>query len=428
MKLWRKTPTRAGALYHEPDWWLLAILMTLVMFGMVMVYSSTFGIAIAEGGTPHQYLVRHVVAAGIGMLGLIIASQIDYHWLRRLAFPAMVASLFVLAALIFVPGLGTEVFGAKSWIFVGSVSIQPSEAAKLALVLYLASWLSGKGARVKSFSYGMVQFAVVMGLLIGLVMLQPDLGTSVLLATVGLAMFFVAGANLFQFASSLILGGAMFLTLALSASYRRDRLLVFLDPESDLRNLGWQLFQARLALGSGGLFGLGLGASRQKFTWLPAPHNDAIFAIIGEELGLVGCFFVLVLFCALGLRGFQIAKRAPDAFGALIAVGITTWIIFQAMFNIGGVVTAIPFTGIPMPFISFGGSSLIVVMTAVGILLNISRQTVRQSRPGSEGVSVEEPIRERETVAQPTRDLTRPVPEGVKAFGRATHQEGGRPW
>ena len=424
-RLYRKPATRTGPLYHEPDWWLLAILMTLVMFGMVMVYSSSFGLAISEGGTPHSYLIRQGIYATVGLIGLIVAMRVDYHWLRRWALPGMAITVVLLAALVFVPGVGTEVYGAKRWIFIGPISIQPTEIAKLALVIYLASWLSGKGARVKSFSYGMLQFAVVMGLLIGLVMLEPDLGTSILLATVGLAMFFVAGANLVQFASSILLGAMMFLTLALSADYRRERLLVFLDPESDLRNLGWQLFQARLALGSGGLFGLGLGASRQKFTWLPAPHNDAIFAIVGEELGLAGCFFLLMLFCTLGLRGYRIAKRAPDAFGALIAVGITTWLIFQAMFNIGGVVTAIPFTGIPMPFISFGGSSLAVSMVAVGVLLNISRQTVPSRSPAAEGHdddSAPAPVEE------PAHDLVRPVPDGVKPFGRVTHAEGGNRW
>jgi cell division protein FtsW len=423
MRLWRKDPTRARTLYHEPDWWLLAILLTLVMFGLVMVYSASFGLAISEGGTPYQYLVRQAIYTVIGLIGLTVAMRVDYHRLRVWAFPAMLGSVMLLAALVFVPGLGTEIYGAKRWIFIGPISIQPSEIVKLALVIYMASWLSGKGARVRSFSYGMVQFAVVMGLVIGLVMLEPDLGTSILLATVGLAMFFVAGANLFQFASSIFIGATMFLTLALSASYRRERLLVFLDPESDLRNLGWQLFQARLALGSGGLFGLGLGASRQKFSWLPAPHNDAIFAIIGEELGLIGCFFLLMLFCTLGIRGYRIAKRAPDTFGALIAVGITTWLIFQAMFNIGGVVTAIPFTGIPMPFISYGGSSLVVSMIAVGILLNISRQTVQpRELSGEQAEHVGRPLHQERA----PRDLPSPIPEGVRAFGRASSSEGGR--
>lgn len=426
MKLWRKTPTRARPLYHEPDWWLLATLMTLVMFGLVMVYSATFGVAISEGGSAYSYLIRQSIYTVLGLVGLLVAMRVDYHRYRAWAFPGMVASVFVLLALALVPGLGTEIHGAKRWIFIGPVSIQPSELAKLALVIYMASWLSGKGARVRSFSYGMVQFAVVMGFVIGLVMLQPDMGTSILLATVGLAMFFVAGANLVQFGSMMMAGATIFLTLALSAVYRRERLLVFLDPDSDLRNLGWQLFQARLALGSGGLFGLGLGASRQKFTWLPFPHNDAIFAVVGEELGLVGCFFLLMLFAALGLRGYRIAKRAPDAFGTLVAVGITTWLIFQAMFNIGGVVTAIPFTGIPLPFISYGGSSLIVAMTAVGILLNISRQTVDQREP-VETAPVEEQHTEPHPLLAPTPEPVR-IPEGVKAFGRVSRTDRRSEW
>ncbi|CAN5218890.1 putative lipid II flippase FtsW [soil metagenome] len=427
MKLRRKESTRAKPLYHEPDWWLLATVMTLVMFGMVMVYSSSFGLAMNEGGTSYSYLIRQVAYTLVGLVGMGIALMVNYHRLRDHAGKAMVGAVLLLAALVFLPGLGTEVYGAKRWIFVGSVSVQPSEIAKLVFILYLASWLAGKGAKVRSFSYGMVQFGVVMAIVIGLVMLQPDLGTSILLATVGMAMFFVAGANLVQFATSIMAGTTVFLALALSAPYRRERLLVFLDPESDLRNLGWQLFQARLALGSGGLFGLGLGASRQKFSWLPAPHNDAIFAVLGEELGLAGCVFLLMLFGALAVRGYRIAMRAPDAFGTLVAVGITTWLIFQAMFNIGGVVTAIPFTGIPLPFISFGGSSLVVTMTAVGILLNISRQTRRVAESARETPARVEEHHEPPANTPPSHPPTR-TPEGVRAFGRATQSEGGRQW
>lgn len=423
MRLWRKASTRAKPLYHEPDWWLLATVMTLVMFGMVMVYSSTFGLAMAEGGTPHSYLIRQVVYTVVGLAGMCVAMTVNYNRLRRHTGKAMLAILLLLAALVFVPGVGTEIYGSKAWIFVGPVSFQPSELAKLVLILYMASWLSGKGAKVRSFSYGLVQFAVVMMMVIGLVMLEPDLGAAILLATVGIAMFFVAGAHLVQFATVIFTGGAMFLALALSASYRRDRLLLFLDPESDLRNLGWQLFQARLALGSGGLFGLGLGASRQKFSWLPAPHNDTIFAVIGEELGLVGCVFLLMLFGSLAVRGYRIAMRAPDAFGTLIAVGITTWLIFQALFNIGGVVAAIPFTGITLPFISFGGTSLVVAMTAVGVLLNISRQTRQVAERVQESAAVAG--EDHETPAGPSpRHERRGTPEGVRAFGRASHSEG----
>lgn len=411
-RLWRKPRTSTGPIYHDPDWWLLAILITLVMFGLVMVYSATFGLALQNDESPLNYLIKQGMYVCVGLIGLLVAMRIDYHRYRRWAGPGMAMALLLLAALVFVPGLGTDIFGAKRWIFVGPVSIQPSEIAKLALVIYLAGWLSGKGQRVRSFSYGTLQFVVVIGMTVGLVMMEPDLGTSILIGTVGLAMFFVAGANLVQFGASIFVGAALFLMMALTSPYRRERLLVFLDPDADARNLGWQVFQAKLALGSGGLFGLGLGASRQKFTWLPAPHNDAIFAIVGEELGLAGCFFLLMLFCALAMRGYRVARRAPDAFGALIAVGVTTWLIFQALFNIGGIVSAMPLTGIPMPFISSGGSSLIVSMTAVGILLNISRQTVEQRVA----------VQKLEAVDSNTEPLPTPTraPQGVKTFGRAS--------
>lgn len=372
-----RTSLRKAPRYHEPDWWLLSILLTLVMFGTVMVFSASFPQSAASTGLArYSELIRQIVYAAVGGLGMLIAIRIDYHRYARFAFPALVSIMLLLAALVFVPGVGTEIYGAKAWILLGPVSFQPAEVAKLVMIVYMATWFAGKGARVRSFSYGLVQFSVLMGLLVGLLMLQPDLGTATLLVTVGVAMFFVAGAELIQFATFIILGSTSFLAMALSAPYRRDRLLVFLNPDSDIRNLGWQLFQARLALGSGGLFGLGLGASRQKFSWLPAADHDAIFAVIGEELGLIGCGFVLLMFVAFAWRGYKIAMRAPDQLGTLMAVGITTWVIFQAAFNIGGVTLAIPFTGIPLPFISAGGTALAVAMTSVGILINISRQTL----------------------------------------------------
>jgi cell division protein FtsW len=224
---------------------------------------------------------------------------------------------------------------------------------------------------------------MLLGMLILLVMKEPDLGTSALLAAIGVSVFLVAGANLLQLGGLVGVGFVAFVMMALGASYRRARILVFLNPDADLRNLGWQLGQARIGLGSGGLFGLGLGASRQKFSWLPEAHTDAIFAVIGEELGLVGCVFVLLLFTALAWRGYRIAIKAPDTFGTLLGVGIVTWMIFQAAINIGGITLTIPFTGIPLPFISYGGTSLAVSLTAIGLLLNISRQTVDQPVPAA---------------------------------------------
>jgi len=422
-----RTSLRRAPRYHEPDWWLLSILLTLVMFGTVMVFSASFPqSAAATGLSRYSELIRQLAYVFVGGVGMLIATRIDYHRYARFAFPALLATMLLLAALVFVPGLGTEIYGAKAWIFIGPISFQPAEIAKLVMILYMATWFAGKGVRIRSISYGLVQFSVLMGVLVGLLMLQPDLGTATLLVTVGIAMFFVAGANLLHFATFIILGSAAFLAMALSAPYRRDRLLVFLNPDTDIRNLGWQLFQARLALGSGGLFGVGLGASRQKFSWLPAADHDAIFAVIGEELGLAGCAFVLMLFVVFAWRGYQIARRAPDTLGTLMAVGITTWVIFQAAFNIGGVTLAIPFTGIPLPFISAGGTALAVAMVSVGILINISRQTLSTAELTPRRAASTPP---KDSGGTPRRRATRPahpVPASSRARPRTRPQAFGR--
>lgn len=371
--MFRRSALRTGPVYHEPDWWLLAIVLTLVMFGTVMIFSATTGMAAGASVSGNPYLIRQLIFAAVGLVGLVVAMHFDYHRYRLLALPGMVVVTGLLVAVLVV---GQEVNGAQAWFDLGPIQFQPSELAKPVMIAYLAGWLCTRGAQVQTFSYGLLQFALVMGVVIGLVMLEPDLGTAILLTTVGLSIFFVGGAQLVHFFGLLLAGGGGFLVLALSEAYRRERLLAFLDPESNLQATGWHLLQARLAFGSGGLFGIGLGESRQKFTWLPAPHNDAIFAIIGEELGLIGCAFVLGLFLLLGYRGYRIARRAPDQFGMLIGVGVTTWLIYQAVFNIGGITAAIPFTGITLPFVSYGGSSLVLSMTAIGMLLNVSRQSV----------------------------------------------------
>jgi cell division protein FtsW len=358
---------------HDPDWWLLAILMTLVMLGIVMVFSATSGM---EPGTvgANGYLIRHLVFAGLGIGAMLVLMKVDYHVWRSLSLPAIIGTLLLLLAVLVV---GTEVYGARRWFDLGFTQAQPSELAKPALVVYLAGWLCTHGARLQSWVYGLAQFGFVLGGLVALVMLEPDMGTSIVLATIGLGMLFVAGARITHAVGMILAGGVAFSVLALSAEYRRERILAFLDPESNTSDTGWHLLQARLALGDGGLFGVGLGSSRQKFTWLPAPHNDAIFAVIGEELGLIGASLVILLFSLLGYRCYRIASQAPDRFGMLLVVGISTWVVFQALFNIGGVTSAIPFTGITLPFVSYGGSSLIVTLAALGIVLNVSRQTMR---------------------------------------------------
>jgi cell division protein FtsW len=380
------TPPGERRRLHQPDLWLLTTVLVLAMFGTVMVFSASFALGVRQPeSNGYAYLVRHLLWLVIGLTGMTVAALIDYRVWRRAALIGMLLALGLLA-LVLVPGIGIEVWGAQRWLSVGPISMQPAELAKLALVIYLAHWLAQKGARVRQFSYGVVPFTLLIGLLVGLVMLQPDLGSSVVLAAIGASMLFVAGVPLSQFVLVLLSGAGAFLALALSAPYRRERLLLFLSPDRDLLDpagkllgLGWQMAQARLAFGSGGLFGVGLGASRQKFLWLFAAHSDAIFAVIGEELGLVGCLFVIGLYLFLGWRGYRIAQRAPDSFGALLAVGITTWVMAQAAINIGGITSTIPFTGIPLPFLSYGGSSLAVTLTAMGIVLSVSRATVRST-------------------------------------------------
>jgi cell division protein FtsW len=266
-------------------------------------------------------------------------------------------------------------FGGRRWLFHGS--IQPSELSKLAIIIYIADWLSSKsGEQIRKVNYGLIPFAILLGFITGLIVLQQDLSTAILIAVTALAMFFIAGGSWWQIAASVVLAGMTFAFFITRASYRLARIFTFLDPlNSDPTGDGYQIHQILIALGSGGLTGLGLGASRQKFGYIPASHTDGIFAILGEELGLIGCLVVIGLLVFLAYRGFQIALDASDSFGTVLAAGITCSLIFQAIVNIGVITASLPFTGIPLPFISFGGSSLVVSMAGIGLLLAVSRHT-----------------------------------------------------
>lgn len=361
---------------HEPDYWLIVTIAALVVFGTVMIFSATFAIYLPDGGESFYFLQKQAGWLILGGGACYLMSRVDYHRWRQFSVPALAVALALLA-LVLVPGLGVAGGGAHRWLNLGPLpQFQPSELAKGALILYLADWLTKRGPRLGTWLRGVFPFSVILGAMIFLVMLEPDLGTSFLMAIIGITMLLVAGANLRQFALYLGAGALAFVVLALGASYRRERLALFLKSDQELKLLdgGWQLVQARLSFGSGGVFGVGLGASRLKYGWLPAAHTDAIFAVIGEELGFLGCTFLLGLFLVLAIRGYRVVLRAPDPFGALLATGIVSWIVFQAMINLGGITTAIPFTGVPLPFISYGGTSLSVIMAATGVLVNISRQ------------------------------------------------------
>jgi cell division protein FtsW len=350
------------------DYLLLVIVAALLIIGLMMVYSATFDLAYKEYGQPTYFFIRQVLWTAVGVVVLLAMARIEYHHWRRFSVLIMAGTLILLGAVLFI---GSERFGAQRSLFKGS--IQPSELCKLALVIYVAHWLSSKGDRIRKVIYGLIPFAILIGLVAALIILQPDFSTAVLIVTTALAMFFLAGADLFQLVICFIVGSATFAFLTTRAPYRLARVIAFLDPLGDSYGGGYQVKQTLIALGSGGISGLGLGASRQKFGYLYASHTDGIFAILGEELGLIGCLVVIGLFIALAYRGFKIALEAPDSFGTILASGITCWLIFQALINIAVITATVPFTGIPLPFISFGGSSLAVSMAGIGLMLSVSR-------------------------------------------------------
>lgn len=416
-------PATPAVAMHAPDYWLITTLVALVVFGTVIIFSATFAINLPDGGGSFVYLQKQALWVAIGAVTCFLVSRIDYRFWRRYSIPVLICSLISLV-LVLIPHVGVEGGGARRWLNLGPLpQFQPSEVAKAALVLYIADWLTKRGPRLQNWRTGIFPFAVILGAMIFLVMLEPDLGSSSLLAIIGITMLLVAGANLKQFALFLSSGAFAFIALAFSASYRRDRLMLFLRPEEELWTLagGWQLIQARLSFGSGGLFGVGLGASRLKYGWLPAAHTDAIFAVVGEELGLIGCTCLLALFLMLAIRGYRVAFRAPDTFGALLATGIVSWIVFQALINIGGITTTIPFTGVPLPFVSYGGTSLMVAMGITGVLINISRQTIETPATNGPGSPRRATTTERRTRPRPTvvrRPAPRTEPEPLAYPGR----------
>jgi cell division protein FtsW len=302
--------------------------------------------------------------------------SVPYQRWRRFSVPAILLALVLLVLVLWGPSfISEEIKGAKRWLSPGSlpISLQPSELAKLAFILYLADWCSTKGEKVRDFSYGLIPFGIVLGLLSVLVFMEPDMGTTLVIFAIGVVMFFVSGAALVHMGVGLFLACMTFGLAAVTASYRVQRILVFLHPWDDPQGAGFHIVQSQLALGSGGIMGMGLGASRQKYGWLPEQSTDAIFSVWGQEVGFVGAALMIVLFLVVAWRGYQVARSAPDGFSQLLATGVTTWIIFQAMLNIGAVSGSIPFTGVPLPFISYGGSSLVITLAGVGLLLNISK-------------------------------------------------------
>lgn len=375
LELNMRLPRVAGKI----DSWLLIIVLALLCIGLVMVYSSSAFMAARTYGDASYFFQKQLLSVILGIIVMLVTMRVDYRQWRRFSLAGMI---IILPLLVIVLKFGHAAFGASRWLTFGSFfSIQPSEITKLILALYIADWLARKGKQVGTFLYGLAPFVILVGVVLGLVLLENDMGTAIIIAGFATAMFFTAGANIVQFLLAMACGGLIFLQEAFSKGYRYLRLVGFIDPFKNVTGINLQLYQSLLALGSGGWLGLGLGASRQKTGYLPLPFTDSILAILGEELGFIGCALVVLLFLLLAFRGFRLARRTQDIYGALLATGITTWLVLQAMINVGASSDSIPYTGVPLPFISYGGSSLVISLAAVGVLLNISRYIQEPESP-----------------------------------------------
>lgn len=351
------------------DVWLFVVVIILVLFGLMMVYNASIVVAERDFADKYRFIADQAKFAVVGIISMIIVSFVHYHFWRKLALPLLLGMLIFLV-LVFIPGLGIKALGASRWLDFHLFVVQPAEIAKLTLTIYLASWLTNK-ERGRFFA-----FVLLVGLVIGLVILEPDMGTSVVLGALAIMLYFLSGAPIYQFLllipASLI---SLFVLIKL-APYRLERVFALFNPERDPLGTSYHIRQILLALGSGGISGLGFGKSLQKYAYLPESTTDSIFAIIAEELGFIGASITVLAFLFLVWRGFMIAARAPDLFGKLLAAGITSFLAIQIIINLSAQVALLPFTGIPLPFISYGGSSLVISLISIGILLNISRKPI----------------------------------------------------
>jgi cell division protein FtsW len=351
---------------------LLIITIVLALVGLVMVFSASAVVAGNRFHDPGYFLKRQLAWLAFGFLLLHLASHIDYIWWKRLSFPFLGLTV-VLLVMVLMPAFGVSVKGARRWLRLGLISIQPAEIAKLVAVMYLAAYLAKKEDRLTGFFSGLAPALLVIGVLSGLVLLEPDLGTVIVMATVAISLLFLGGARLSHLLSLGLCAVPAVMVLVLSSSYRRQRLMTFLAPWKDASDAGFQITQSFLAFGSGGLFGVGLGEGKQKLFFLPEAHTDFVLALVGEELGLVGTAVIILLFALFAIRGFQVAARARMPFGRYLGMGITLLIGVQALINACVVTGLVPTKGLTLPFVSYGGSSLVTCMFGVGILLNISR-------------------------------------------------------
>jgi cell division protein FtsW len=360
------------ALRPAPDAVLVGSVVTLVALGLVMIFSASSADAVAIHHDAAYYLKRQAVGLAVAVAAALLAYRIDYRVLRKIAPLALVTTIALLVAVL-VPHVGKVAGGASRWVGVGPVEFEPSEFAKLALVLYLASALAHKGPKIRSLVSGLFPLCLVTGLVAMLVLKQPDMGTASLLAFTALTMFYVAGARIEHLVMVGLAIAPPLMLLVRHDANKWARITAFVNPWADAQDKGFQMVQSLMALGSGGWFGVGLGFSRQKFFWLPERHTDFIGAIVGEELGFAGIALVVALFILFAYRAVRIALAVEDRFGFYLAIGCMATIVVQAFVNLGVVASSWPITGVPLPFISFGGSSLVTSLVAAALVLNVGR-------------------------------------------------------
>lgn len=353
---------------------LLVVTLILLALGVIMVLSASAPSAFTTEGDSYYYFKRQATFAGLGVVIMLIVSKVDY----KIYSSKLVANVFMGIALallvaVFIPGLGVTRNDATRWLKIG-IQFQPSEIMKIALIIFMASHISSDPSKLKKFWTGLMPYLALVGVIAVLLLLEPHMSATVIMVVIAGAILLVGGVRMSHILPFVPLAAVAGFVLSKVSEYRWKRMIIFIDPWQDPLGDGWQIIQSLYAIGSGGLFGVGLGQSTQKYMYIPEPHNDFIFAIWAEELGLVGVIFIIILFAIFVWRGIMISMKAPDLFGSLLAIGITVMIGIQAVFSIAVVSSSMPVTGIPLPFFSYGGTSLIILLTCVGILLNISRK------------------------------------------------------
>lgn len=359
---------------HEADQSLVAVVGIILAFGLMMLSSATSAIAYIKYGDSYYFLKHQLFGLILGLIVFLFLSKIDYHIWEKYGFMFFVISI-VLLLLVFIPGLSANYGKARSWINIFGFSLQPSELVKLSFLIYLSTWLAKRSKTIKNFSQGTAPFIIVLSFVAILMIQQPDIGTLFIISVISIIVYFVGGGNIKHILAIILMGILGLYIMLQLMPYQANRFKCFMDPSFSQNDICYQVNQSLIAVGSGGFWGRGFGASRQKFMYLPEVYGDSIFSIISEEVGMFSSSILIFAYLFLFYRGYLISRNAPDMFGRILSIGIVSWIVVQAIVNIGGMIALMPMTGVPLPFISYGGTAILSSLAAMGILVNISKYT-----------------------------------------------------